>query len=226
MLLLPEPKRFSIDIDIMVFDKAQPIEKVLKDIIDRSHFLEYEEDNRKIVKGIDKKHFKFYYSPICRSMAEKEYILLDILFSNNHYHTHTKKVELTSAFVIMEGNNMKVEVPIPEALMADKLTAYAPNSTGIPYGMGKEIEIVKQLYDIGSLFEIVQELRVIREVFQRFAISELEYRTLVGKNVEDVLDDRTTIREQNKQTEKIKPRSIFLLVPDLHSAPESSFEAD
>jgi len=39
-----------------------------------------------------------------------------------------------------------------EDLLGDKLTAFAPNSTGIPYYKGEDsmsMGIIKQLYDIG-----------------------------------------------------------------------------
>ena len=41
-------------------------------------------------------------------------------------------------------------------ILGDKLTAFAPNTTGIPYeksGLSRAMEIIKQLYDIGNLFE-------------------------------------------------------------------------
>ena len=63
---------------------------------------------------------------------------------------------------------LNVNVPILEDILGDKLTAFAPNTTGIPYFKKEDsmsMEIIKQLYDIGNLFDVVNELSVIRTTF-------------------------------------------------------------
>jgi hypothetical protein len=40
-----------------------------------------------------------------------------------------------------------------EAIAGDKLTAFAPTTTGIHYGQDKALEIIKQLFDVGILFD-------------------------------------------------------------------------
>ena len=73
--------------------------------------------------------------------------------------------------------------------MIIELTAFAPNTIGIPYGVNKELEIIKQLYDIGSLFEVCSSLDNIRQTFIRLAESQIEYRGLENVTYVDVLDD-------------------------------------
>lgn len=72
--------------------------------------------------------------------------------------------------------------------MGDKLTAFAPNTTGIPYGANKSMEIQKQLFDIGTLFELAEDIEIIRKTFENFVQIESEYR---GKafSTEEVIDD-------------------------------------
>ena len=63
---------------------------------------------------------------------------------------------------------LNVNVPNLEDILGDKLTAFAPNTTGIPYFKKEDsmsMEIIKQLYDIGNLFDVVNELSVIRTTF-------------------------------------------------------------
>jgi len=60
MLLLQEPKRFSIDIDIIMQQKPDDIFGLLTDTIDESPFTRMEEDIRSSQSKIDKAHFKFY----------------------------------------------------------------------------------------------------------------------------------------------------------------------
>jgi hypothetical protein len=178
MLMLPEPKRFSIDIDIIVPDKSQDIESYLDQVIQNSDFIEYKLNERKAKSNIEKAHYKFYYKPVTNARAESEYILLDVLYENSHYGEHTNEIPVNSSFLLFEGENVLVTVPLPEAILGDKLTAYAPNTTGIPYGRDKEVEIIKQLFDIGQLFDIVDNVDVISNVFDLFAKTELKYREL------------------------------------------------
>jgi len=85
-----------------------------------------------------------------------------------------------------------VDVPCVEDLLGDKLTAFAPNTTGIPYFKNEHsmsMEIIKQLYDIGNLLDTVFDMGVIEKTFYRIAATELIYRNIEGLRAEDVLDD-------------------------------------
>lgn len=188
MLMLPEPKRFSIDIDIIVPDKPQDIESNLDQLIANSDFIEYKLNERNAKSNIEKVHYKIYYRPVTNARAKSEYILLDVLYENNHYGEHTQEISVNSLFLLSEGEDISVTVPLAEAILADKLTAYAPNTTGIPYGRDKEVEIIKQLFDIGQLFDIVDDVEVISNVFDLFAKTELKYRELDHSPIE-VLED-------------------------------------
>lgn len=46
-----------------------------------------------------------------------------------------------------------VTMPSVDCILGDKLTAFAPHTTGIPYNIDKELEIIKQMYDISCLFD-------------------------------------------------------------------------
>jgi len=83
-------------------------------------------------------------------------------------------------------------VPCLEDLLGDKLTAFAPSTTGIPYFKKEDsmsMEIIKQLYDIGNLLDTVSDVAIIKSTFYRFAAIELTYRNTNGLNEQDVLED-------------------------------------
>ena len=189
MLLLPEPKRFSIDIDIIVSEKPENIEDLFDIIIENSNFLEYKEDEREARSNIEKAHYKFYYKPATNVRTEIEYILLDILFEESQYGDHTHRIEITSPFLVTGGKGIKVTVPVVEAMLGDKLTAFAPNTTGVPYDREKEIEIIKQLYDIGVLFDMIGNTETVATVFERCVKTESAYRDLTEIQSGDVLSD-------------------------------------
>tara|TARA_R110002049_G_scaffold236239_1_gene409463 strand:+ start:15069 stop:16145 length:1077 start_codon:yes stop_codon:yes gene_type:complete len=189
MLLLKEPRRFSIDIDIIVPDKPENMKEVLDAVLKSSDFLEYKIDERQSKSNIEKEHYKFYYTPVTNARAEQEYILLDVLYEESHYGKYTNAIEIKSPLIKSEGEHVTVTVPVPEAILGDKLTAFAPNTTGVPYGREKEVEIIKQLFDVGHLFDMVTDMFIVSEVFTQFAQTELAYRGLGELNKDDVLND-------------------------------------
>ena len=53
--------------------------------------------------------------------------------------------------LITEGEKVEVTIPELNCILGDKLTAFAPHTTGIPLGVGKDVEVLKQMYDVASL---------------------------------------------------------------------------
>ena len=98
ILLMKEPKRFSVDIDIIISPKIsrEELEKYLSEIEKTSAFERMELDERRSYQGdIPKAHYKFiYHSNLANKNQQGEVIsnpereiLLDILFTENHYPT-------------------------------------------------------------------------------------------------------------------------------------------
>jgi hypothetical protein len=87
---------------------------------------------------------------------------------------------------------LHVSIPSPEDLLGDKLTAFAPDTTGIPYyksGTSMSMEIMKQLYDVGSLFDISENMDTVINTFKSLAKKELDYRNKSDLTYENVLED-------------------------------------
>lgn len=191
MLMLKEPKRLSIDIDIIVSEKEPNWKSFLNLIVKKGNFIRFEEQTRFVSSGIEKAHYKFFYIPTYKTHSEEEYILLDILFETNPY-SKLVEIPIVSSFLYMKDEIQTVKVPSFENITADKLTAFAPNTTGIPYYKSKRsmsMEIIKQLYDIGNLFNVVTDISQIRATFFKIAQNELIYRKLPNLTANDVLDD-------------------------------------
>jgi len=74
----------------------------------------------------------------------------------------------------------EVKVPIPTAnsFTGDKLGAFAPTTIGILYGKGKSMEIIKQLFDLGILFEYTTDLKEISQSYKKIAEIEASYRNM------------------------------------------------
>jgi predicted nucleotidyltransferase component of viral defense system len=191
MLHFNSTKRLSIDIDIILPASINDFENILDEIVKEQAFLRKELHHRDVKTKIKKEHYKFYYTPTHRSINEEEYILLDILFEDISYKK-IEKIPIQSSFVPANGEPFFVDVPCLEDMLGDKLTAFAPNTTGIPYFKkthSMSMEIIKQLYDVGNLMDVVKDLNIIKTTFLTFAATELAYRNIEGLTEKDVLED-------------------------------------
>lgn len=191
MLHFNSTKRLSIDIDIILPDKKIELADVLQSIVEQQGFSRFELQSRNAISDIEKAHYKMFYEPARDSGKSEEYVLLDILLEDVHYDKLTE-LPVQSPFVPQHKTPLEVTVPSKEDLLGDKLTAFAPNTTGIPYfkkGESRSMEIIKQLFDIGTLFDEVADLKVIKNTFNNFAKAELSYRDKSKLKAEDVLED-------------------------------------
>ncbi len=191
MLLMNSAKRLSIDIDIILDAKPANPDKLMENVAKEKGFTRIELQHRPVSSHIEKMHYKFFYEPVHKTMATEEYVLLDILFEENLYQ-NIREHKIESTFLITADEPVMVNIPSYEDLLGDKLTAFAPYTTGIPYFRGQtsmSMEIIKQLYDIGNLFDLTEELKVIRNTFHKIAKTEIAYRTLDGITSEEVLED-------------------------------------
>jgi len=184
MLLLEHPMRLSTDIDIIV-TPGTDVDEYIRKAGTIFPFVTCEEQIRVGRNSIEKRHFKFIYqSPL----QEKEfYILLDILFSEIPY-AETIEKEVKNELLIVDGLKTMVTVPSAECILGDKLTAFAPHTTGVPLGVGKSMEIAKQLFDVATLIDAMENQDIVRKTYDKVVIEELGYRGLtIGK--EEVLQD-------------------------------------
>lgn len=187
MLIFQEPRRLSIDIDIILPLYTTDLTVVLQQVASGKNFSRIEEQSR--VSGlVPKAHYKFYYSSAIEN--KESYILLDILFEQVPY-SRTIELPIDNIFLSTEGVNRVVKVPDVNNLIADKLTAFAPRTVGVPYRKGDNecgMEIIKQLYDIGLLFDKADDKKTIAAVYRTIAQQEIRYRD-VQCSVEDILHD-------------------------------------
>ena len=190
MLHMDSAKRLSIDIDI-ICPPGTNIEEFVQKHAEEYGFGDVRLVERVTAHNIPKTHAKFFYQVSYVTNTETECILLDVLFEDIHYH-EIEQLPIQSRFLKVEGEPVMVNVPGKADMLGDKLTAFAPNTTGIPYFKGDKdcsMEIIKQLFDIASLFDVTNDLTVVAETFQKFATVELQYRNLDPENITQVLDD-------------------------------------
>jgi len=188
MLLFNSEKRLSIDIDIIVPEKEIDLTEILENICKTKSFTHFEKQERITSTDIEKEHYKLFF--ISALNNQESHILLDILKEEIHYQ-NIIELPIDSSFVNHEYKPKIVRLPDFNNILGDKLTAFAPNTTGIPYRKGDKemgMEIVKQMYDIGCLCDKANNPKIVSVVFYSFAETELQYRNNKS-SVNDVLDD-------------------------------------
>jgi len=81
-----------------------------------------------------------------------------------------------------------VKMPTFDAILGDKLTAFAPKTTGILYTKGRPVEIIKQLFDVSFLMDNISDLKVVSSSYAKVVEEELVFRKL-ELSPEQVLED-------------------------------------
>lgn len=172
ILLLKEFRRLSIDIDIVTSMPRIEYELNLADIGRKSPFLGYEQDDRGERGLPHRTHFKFFYDSAISK--RRDYVLLDILEETNFY-PKTEINPVKASFIELK-KPIKVRMPIIDCLLGDKLTAFAPNTIGIHYAQRSSMQIIKQLFDVGELFNAAEDFVLVRKSYKALSEAEIRYR--------------------------------------------------
>lgn len=184
LVLLDKPKRLSTDIDLIV-DKNTNVDEYIIKAGKIFPFIRVEENERKGKNNIEKRHFRFFF--ISPRTGEEINILLDVVFEDNPY-LKVEKHPIHSSLIISEGNDLLVTVPDKNCILGDKLTAFAPHTTGISFGIHKEMEIIKQMFDCWALIQEMDDYNMVAKVYKKVSQIELDYRGL-DKSFTDCLKD-------------------------------------
>lgn len=187
ILLLYEPRRFSVDVDIVTEESRKKIEDVLEIVCSKYHFSRFELDEGRSYKGnIPKAHYELFFHS---GYDEKEKsILLDILFEKHSYPNTIQKM-VDGEWIKTDDNPVEITIPDVNSIAGDKLTAFAPNTTGVPYFKRKELEIVKQLFDLGRLYDEITDFSIVSASFKNTVKKEIGYRSEKVVDSDNVLSD-------------------------------------
>mgnify|MGYP004560954307 CR=1 FL=1 len=134
---------------------------------------------------MQKGSYKFVYNST--TFKREFYILLDNLFEDNHY---TKLIEMPikDALINTEEPYVMVTAPSIDCVMGDKLTAFAPHTTGIPFGIDKELENIKQMYDVACLFDVAVDYEDVYKSYMNTVKTEILYRNNDCTYIDTLLD--------------------------------------
>ena len=153
LLHLQQIRRLSIDVDIICGAAKPELDSALHSICKKAPFIGHIEDMRGNRRSPNRRHFKFFFNSNIEKKKEL-FILLDVIEEPDCHLPLTMKPVLAPFIEIDKETN--VRIPTIEGLLADKLTAFAPNTIGVPFerqiGKYQTMQVAKQLFDIGELF--------------------------------------------------------------------------
>lgn len=178
MLHLPKIQRLSIDIDIVCPAGDAELERIVAQIGQTAPFHRHDEDDRGVRGLPQRRHFKFFFNSPFDTRRESA-VLLDVVQEKDIVHGCTKKPIQTS--FLQPDEEIEVELPTIESLLGDKLTAFAPTTTGVPLrkadgAVGEVMQVAKQLFDVGILFEHASDFTEVTKTYDAVQSQEATYR--------------------------------------------------
>jgi len=195
LILHLEPvRRLSVDVDIASLEPLERVREVLNQII-APPFTRWEHQDWRDGENPPTKYFKVCY-PTLVGPAQEMHVQLDVLVEESPYPEVQTK-EIRTSFLEVT-NPVAVKIPSINCLLGDKLAAFAPTTIGVLYqpfsrrtGEATEprpIRVMKQLFDVGELFAVADDLPLVAETYRRIFVEQNKYRG--GKfTVEQALND-------------------------------------
>jgi len=161
LLILQNPRRFSIDVDIATDQKQESIEVVLDKIVKECGvFSKWTKRQHKTKPFIPLASYYLFYKSHYAG-PDDACIMLDCQLSKSPYTTQTIPIVCGTLYKTI----VKTEVPTRAGLIGDKLLTLGPTTLGIPLGKGKEAQRIKHVFDISRLCETLPSINEIRESF-------------------------------------------------------------
>lgn len=179
------PARLSIDIDILlpVKERAGLKDALIKMASTSEWFDDVEED----IRGgkIPKAHYKFQFAS--QFSRVPQYVLLDVVFAEHSYKNLVRR-DISKLPLVLFDSSTVVRIPTPEGLSGDKMTAVSSNTMGIPLNEKRSMEVLKQIIDLGELFNAANDVDDLRQSFISTAQQENGFRG-TSYSIEEVVGD-------------------------------------
>jgi hypothetical protein len=174
LLRLPNPRRLSIDVDIVCREPSDRLVRILANCA-TDPFAGFDEDRRSHKRKLPRRrHWNFHFDSINPQGSREPYIILDVLEEDCLY-PDVDEIEIRTPFFTAD-HAIQVRVPTVDNLLADKLTTFAPATIGQGYDPDHPEKIVKHLFDIGELFNVASDVHVLQNVYGKLAAAEIGYR--------------------------------------------------
>jgi hypothetical protein len=172
LILLDEPQRFSIDVDIVsTVTKERMIEVVEGITADCDVFTRCEVRQHKTKPWLPMISFKLYFDSAYESAGQggdAPHVMLDAVLEAPPYGGVRQAVRCRRLY----HSDQEVELPSIAGLLADKMLCIGPGTMGIPLGKGKEAHRLKHVFDVANLSRHDYELEEMRTALAACMVQE------------------------------------------------------
>ena len=181
LLVLGEPMRFSIDVDIATNETPAAIEVTLDKIVrDCGVFVKWTKRQHKTKPWLPLASYYVFFKSLYVKV-EDAFIMLDAQLTRSPYATRRTPVACGELYI----SKVTAEVPLAASIIGDKLLTLGPETLGIPVGKGKESQRLKHVFDVSRLLAENPLLEDIRTSFVACVKHEnaLQEKALTAGNI-------------------------------------------
>ena len=173
LLLLVQPiRRLSIDADIVTQATPAELDQALAQVATLHPFTRIDHDPDPDRDLPPKKHYRAAYPSLFP--PPQSHVLLDVLFEPAPA-VLPDPIPIRVPFIATD-RDVRVSVPGINGLLGDKLTAFAPQTIGILYRDDRAADILKQLFDVGILFDVATDLPAVAAAYEAVHANQCRYR--------------------------------------------------
>jgi hypothetical protein len=159
LVLLEDPQRFSIDVDIVTTEPKERVTEVVARVVERAGlFTRWESRAPKTKPWLPMISFKLFFDSVYRPETES-FVMLDAVLEAAPYPGERRPVRCLDIY----RSTVHVEVPTVSGLIGDKLLTLGPGTLGIPLGKGKEAHRLKHVFDVALLARQGYDPAAVRE---------------------------------------------------------------
>jgi hypothetical protein len=212
LLLLDNFRRLSIDVDIACPLPPDEVSRVVAEVVRKGRFTGVGPDERDPARLPKRHHYALTFTSIVNPRMPAT-LQLDVLEDDAHY-PHTRTLPLQSRLVV-PSKDVRITVPTSEGILADKLTAFAPKTIGVPYNAFKaSLKITKHAADIGELFMHARDGKDLVQAYGRVFAAENSYRAngfTMSEALDDTIETALLLSSINVKGYRPSPESAVLL---------------
>jgi len=158
LVLLTDPRRFSIDVDIATDESRERIAGCLEAALSKHRmFTRVTHRQHKTKPWLPMTSYEIFYNSVFPASGEP-FIMLDAMLKKSGYPLVKRKVACGDLY----DSGAEALLPAVESLLADKLLTLGPGTLGIPLGKKKEAQRLKHGHDISLLMTKRPDLDLLR----------------------------------------------------------------
>jgi hypothetical protein len=204
LLLLDDPQRFSIDVDIACLASPEEVTALVQKVIDQCEvYTEFEIRKHVTKPWLNMISYKLFFNSVYQK-AEDSFVMLDAVLKIPPYAGIQKPVRCLDIY----SANVEVKVPGIAGLIADKLLTIGPATLGIPLGKNKEAHRLKHVFDVAWLLRHPFDAELMRKSLHK-CIEQENSLQRSDWSLEAVVDDTIAFCEEPLSiTEHVAPESV------------------